>query len=42
MIVFSDFDNTLRAPGDKAGFERNLQSIREFREKGNLFCFKLQ
>lgn len=38
MIVFSDFDNTLRVPSDKVGFERNLQSIREFRKKGNLFC----
>lgn len=38
MIVFSDFDNTLRSHADEAGFRRNLEKIREFRGKGNLFC----
>lgn len=38
MIVFSDFDDTLHMRDDEAGFERNLGRIREFREKGNLFC----
>lgn len=38
MIIFSDFDRTLYSHADKAGFQRNLESIREFREKGNSFC----
>lgn len=38
MIVFSDFDNTLYSHGDEMGFEQNLEKIREFRRKGNLFC----
>ena len=38
MIVFSDFDNTLHPHADEAGFRRNLEKIREFRGKGNLFC----
>lgn len=38
MIVFSDFDKTLRPSSDEAGFQRNLKSIQEFRQKGNLFC----
>lgn len=38
MIVFSDFDRTLYSHADKAGFRRNLESIQEFRQKGNLFC----
>lgn len=38
MILFSDFDKTLHPDGDKVGFQRNLESVREFRQKGNLFC----
>lgn len=38
MIVFSDFDNTLRSHTDEVGFRRNLEKIQEFRRKGNLFC----
>lgn len=38
MIVFSDFDKTLHPDADEAEFARNLEKIREFRRKGNLFC----
>lgn len=38
MIVFSDFDNTLRSHADEVGFRRNLEMTQEFRRKGNLFC----
>lgn len=38
MIAFSDFDKTLHPDADEAEFARNLEKIREFRRKGNLFC----
>lgn len=38
MMVFSDFDKTLHPDADEAEFRRNLEKIREFRRKGNLFC----
>ncbi len=38
MIVFSDFDNTLYPHSDEHEFLRNLEAIKKFRKRGNLFC----
>lgn len=38
MIIFSDFDETLHPRDDEATFTKNLEKIREFRERGNKFC----
>lgn len=38
MIVFSDFDNTLYLHSDEHEFLYNLEAIKKFRKRGNLFC----